>query len=97
MATLARLPSREIIDGFKGVIDFYLWKGLPCARKWPFWRPRDPTAPEKAAQDAFGYCNAMASTLPPYVIEQYRKMAASSQCSWKDIYVRGYLYGSRHR
>ena len=35
MAKLIALPHQAIIDGFKGTIDFYVWKGLSVARKWP--------------------------------------------------------------
>jgi len=97
LAKIGVMPAREIIDGFAGAIDFYDWKGIHCVRMWPYWKPREATIPERHAQEAFGYVNKMAGSLPPYVVEQYRKMAASSRCSWKDIFVRGYLYGSRHR
>ncbi|GAI78615.1 unnamed protein product, partial [marine sediment metagenome] len=30
MARLTALPSLDIIHGFRGILDFYLWKGLPC-------------------------------------------------------------------
>lgn len=97
MVKIAEMPAQHLIDGWKGTIDFFIYKGQPVARSWPHWHPRKPTEPELQAQIAFGYVNQMAHALPPYIIDQYRRMAASSQCSWKDIFVRGYLYGSRHR
>ncbi|GAH92479.1 unnamed protein product, partial [marine sediment metagenome] len=24
-----------IIKGFKGTLDFYVWKGITCVRSWP--------------------------------------------------------------
>jgi len=35
MAILERLPSNAVIKKLAGVVDFYLWKGIPCARSWP--------------------------------------------------------------
>ena len=35
MAKLLQLPEAAIIDGFRGVLDFYVWKGIPCVRSWP--------------------------------------------------------------
>ncbi|GAI98357.1 unnamed protein product, partial [marine sediment metagenome] len=35
MAKLKVLPHQAIIDGLKGKVDFYLHRGIPCARKWP--------------------------------------------------------------
>lgn len=94
MVRLAKLPEQAIIDGFKGKVDFYLCKGIPCARKWPVWKTREPTPEERKAQEAFAYVNHMAANLPPYVIEQYRRMAAGLSYSWKDFLVRGYLSGT---
>lgn len=54
MARLTALPSLEIIRGFKGKIDFYLWKGLPCARAWPRYRQERTTPGSKAAAALFG-------------------------------------------
>lgn len=54
MARLTALPSLEIIRGFKGKIDFYLWKGLPCARAWPRYRQENTTPASKAAAALFG-------------------------------------------
>ncbi len=93
MAVLTHMPSRVIIDGFKGKVDFYLWKGIPVARKWPIWRPRDPTPDELANQTDFKLINQIASTLPAEIIEAYREMAVSTPFTWKDLLVRGYMRG----
>ncbi|GAH90840.1 unnamed protein product, partial [marine sediment metagenome] len=33
MAKLTALPSLDIIRGFKGTLDFYIRRGVPCVRK----------------------------------------------------------------
>jgi len=93
MAKLDHMPTKEIIDGFKGSIDFYLWRGIPVARKWPR-KPRQPGTPEqKATWTRFKYINSLAGTLPPDVIAAYKFMAAGSGLTWKDYVIRLYLTG----
>lgn len=41
-------PLRQVVLGFKGVLDFYSWKGQICVRRWP----RSPTQPRSAAVQA---------------------------------------------
>lgn len=96
MVVLTEMPNQAIIDGFKGVIDFYLWRGLPCARKWPVWRKRKPTPREKAAQDAFAEAMRATKTMPEYIIDQYRRMAEGTRWRWQDIFLRAYLTGTRY-
>lgn len=96
MVRLGALPAREIIDGFKGKVDFYLWKGIPCARSWPRYRPRAPTSEEREAQETFSYATLVANLLPPFVVAQYRKMTAGTPWTWKDLFIKGYLKGDTH-
>lgn len=93
LARLDKMPSQEIIDGLKGVVDFYYWKGIPCARKWPHWAKREPTPDEKAAQDRFAYAARSWKNLPEYVKAAYNNMAASTFNTGREIYMRTYLSG----
>lgn len=93
MAVLDQLPSLAIIDGFKGTIDFYLWKGVPCARMWPIHGKRQPYPDEAAGQQAFSYINKAATTLDPFIIDQYKRMAVGTPLTWKDLLVRSYMKG----
>lgn len=93
MAVLKVLPSQAIIDGYKGKIDFYLWRGIPVARKWPVWRKRAPTAPEKANQDDFMLINQEAIKMPLEFIEAYKALAQGTPFTWKDLMVRSFMRG----
>lgn len=93
MAKLGAMPAQHIIDGFKGVIDFYYWRGIPCARKWPVWKPRTPTPPEKWNQDAFAYCNRLWGSLSLTVKTAFYKMAEGTTLTAKDWFVRVYMKG----
>lgn len=35
MPVLNSLPDPDTIRRLKGTLDYYVWKGLPCVRKWP--------------------------------------------------------------
>lgn len=48
MVKLSGVPPRGVILGFKNVVDFYSWKGIPVARRWP----RRPTQPRTLAVQA---------------------------------------------
>lgn len=48
MARISELPSPEAIKSFKGTLDFYVWRGLPCVRSWP----RPPSGPRSPAVQA---------------------------------------------
>jgi len=94
VAVLEKLPERQIIDGYKGVLDFYLWKGIPVCRKWPVWRPRTPTPAEKATQDAFAYINHTWTSLDPAIKQAWEQMASGTGLTAKDLSVRAYLLGT---
>lgn len=93
MARLSALPEQAIIDGFRGVIDFYLCNGIPCARMWPRYKTRDPTPAERAAQERFAYVNKMISQLPDNIRQLYRDMVAGTNYRWNDLAVKIYLSG----
>lgn len=95
MATLRRMPHQVIIDLFAGTLDFYYWKGIPCVRKWPVWKPRPPTPPELANQQSFSYINKAWAALPPNIKRQWNSMASGTHLTGKDLMVRSYMKGSR--
>lgn len=95
MAKLLRMPSQAIIDLFAGVIDFYLWKGIPCARAWPRYKPRTPSPIELANQQAFAYVNQQWASLDIAIKEQWNAMAGGTHLTGKDLSVRAYLKGTR--
>jgi len=91
MARLTALPSIDIIQGFKGVLDFYLWKGLPCVRKWPYTPPSKRTAGTKSAASLFGEILKSYRLTADTVLEAYQEMAKGAPRTPRDIYVSGTL------
>lgn len=96
MARLDNMPSMAIVAGFKGKIDFYQWKGVTCVRKWPDWPPRKPSPAEAVSQARFSYVMGISKQLPPYIIQQYKDMAAGTPYRWQDLLVRSYLTGMNY-
>lgn len=96
MVKLAALPEQAIIDEFKGYIDFYYWKGIPCARSWPHWPPREPTPAEKANQDEFAYVVKLYNTISAEIKESYVFTASGTQYTCRDLFIKAFLVGIRY-
>lgn len=90
------MPNQAIIDSFKGVLDFYYWNGIPCVRKWPVHKPRIPSDRELAARQTFADAAHMWNQLPPFIKAWYNRMAAGVRATGRDIFMRGYLGGTKH-
>ena len=90
------MPSQAIIDEFKGYVDFYLWRGIPCARAWPRWPPREPHPAEKANQDEFAYIIHLYNTVSPEILEAYRLAASGTQYTRRDLFIKAFLVGIRY-
>ena len=93
MAKLAVLPEQAIISGFKGKVDFYLWKGLPVARAWPR-SPGHVRAPAVEAQwPIFSYAAKAWATLSDEVQSTYRTLASASGMTGRDLFTRSVIKG----
>lgn len=93
MAKLLVLPHQAIIDGFKGKVDFYMHRGIPCARAWPR-SPGHARAPAVEAQwSSFGYAAQEWQNLSPEIQDAYREMASGTGLTGRDMFTRSYLTG----
>ena len=91
MAKLTKLPEQAIIDGFKGVIDFYIHMGIPCARSWPR-SPGRHRAPAVMAQwDSFTFATQEWHNISPELQQAYNRMASNSGWSGRDLMMKAYL------
>ena len=90
------MPSQAIVDRLAGAVDFYYWKGIPVARKWPHWPARVPLPDEKASQNLFAYASKMWKFLPEFLKANYRLMATSSPVTGRDIFTRAYMNAARY-
>ena len=95
MARIDVLPSIEIIRGFKGILDFYVWRGLPCVRAWPKYRPAKQTAASLAAALTFGAIVKAYALLANEALEAYHDSAIDNPRTARDYMVTG-AYGNLH-
>lgn len=91
MARIKALPGLEVIRGFKGVIDFYLWKGLPCARKWPHTPRSHLTAATLASAQLFGEIALAYNQLANEVLAAFQEDAADQPRTARDIFMSATL------
>lgn len=93
MAKLTALPSLAIIDGYKGVIDFYIHRGIPCARKWPTSPGRIRSEAVMAQWPVFSNASRLWTQLTPAARQPYVDMAVSTNLTPRDIFTKSYISG----
>jgi len=93
MGRLTRMPQEAIISGFRGVVDYYYYMGVPCFRAWPK-SPGHRRAPAVEAQwAAFSYAAGEWNNLSPELRRAYEELATGSGLSGRDMFQRAYLKG----
>lgn len=93
MAKLKNLPALAIINGFKGKIDFYVHRGINCARKWPRSPGRKRAPAVEAQWSTFRYATKAWVYLSPEVQDAYRQNARGTSLSGRDLFIKGYITG----
>ena len=91
MAKLTVLPSLAIIDGFKGTIDFYVWMGIPCARKWPRSPGHDRAPGVEAQWTAWRWATTNWQSLSQFVRDAYNHQAQGTNLTGRDIFTKGFI------
>lgn len=93
MVRLLVLPNQGIISGFKQKVDFYLYMGVPCARRWP----RAPSAARSAGVQsgwaAFTYAAQNWQTIPQVFRDALTAMSQTSDSTGRDLFMKSYLSG----
>lgn len=94
MAIIKAMVGQKVIDGFRGVIDFYFYMGVPCVRSWPR-KPRGArSAPVMAQWPVFQNAARLWREISPEVRKTYEDMAVTTNLTAKDIFFRGYISGA---
>ena len=94
MAIIKAMVGRKVIDGFRGVIDFYFYMGIPCARSWPR-KPKGARVPAVMAQwPVFQNAARLWHEISPEVRKTYEEMAVTTNLTPRDIFTRGYISGA---
>lgn len=94
MVVLKEMVGQKVIDGFRGVIDFYYWKIIPVARTWPR-KPKGPRSPaSQLTAQIFKQASEVFHDVTPAVQEAYAEMVTGTNLTWKDMFFRGYVSGT---
>lgn len=88
------MPQQAIIDGFKKTVDFYVYCGIACARKWPRSPGHDRAPAVQAQWPAFTWAAKSWAYLPIEIKEAYNQMAVSTLKTGKDLYTQSFINGS---
>lgn len=98
MAKLDKMPSKAVIDGFKGVLDFYEFhpfcgseKSIVVCRTWPKYNAANYPASARLMNAFFAYINQQTYNITPEVMAAYEFMAGGTGLTWRDFMVRCYL------
>lgn len=91
--------TAETIERLRGVIDFYMLRGiLPVARKWPK-KPKPPyTALQAEAMAVFSIAQSSKKRLSENILEAWRLLAVGKREAWYDTYtglIMGYWQKNR--
>lgn len=79
------------ISGMRGVVDYYVHMGMPCARSWPR-SPGKHRAPAVEAQwPIFTYAAKTWGTLSPLVKESWNQMSVSTNMTGKDLFTKAFI------
>lgn len=93
MAILKHMIGEKAISGFRGVVDFYYYMGVPCARAWPKSPGRSRSPAVQAQWQPFQEAAQLAKELSPTMIDFYSRNAAGTNMTWKDLFFRSYMSG----
>jgi len=91
MAKIAAMPSIDIVNSLRGVLDFYTWCNLVIVRRWPKAPGRSRNDLVMSTAEKFKYVNQAASTLTDDIIQPYKDIAIQTGLSWKDWMTRLYI------
>ncbi len=97
MAKLTNLPGLDIINGYKGTIDFYVHDGIVCARSWPRSPGHDRAPAVQAQWPAFTWAAKNWPSLSLAVQDAFRTMAVSTNMTARDIFIKSFINGSHIR
>ena len=93
MAKLLVMPNQTIVNGMKGKVDFYLWMGIPVARRWPR-SPGPRRAPLVEAQwPRWTYATRIWNTLSSVMQDAWRETARNTGLTGRDLQIKAYIEG----
>lgn len=89
MARLDEMPHESIVAGFRGIFDFYYWKGVPCVRSWP--KPIRKTKLWQATRMNLITANRAWREMPQVDRQAYRFMALYAPLTPRDCFFKTFM------
>lgn len=93
MAVITEPINHEIFQQLKGVVDFYYWKKLLCARAYPKVVNQPGTPAQRITWIGFKQSLSYFELLTQEDKKAYRKLAGGSHFTWRDLYTKVFLKG----
>lgn len=84
MAILLKPPDLSTVQRFRGVVDFYCWKGKPVARAWPVRGKIPFTEKQKATWSALRSMHAWIKAAPYSWNKRWQENSMPSRISYED-------------
>lgn len=89
LAKLDGMPSSEIVGGFRGVYDFYYYKGIPCVRAYP--DKLEKTLKWRLTSTNLATANRVWRSIPYIDRHAFRFMSLYSPMSARDCFFSVYM------
>jgi len=83
--------SVKTVKALAGWIDFYYWKGIPVARKWPDWHNFKMSTGQKRSSAIFANSRTAIKKITPKLREKYRLMTIGKKKAWLDSVTGQYM------
>lgn len=93
MTRLAELPDEATILGFRGELDFAIWRGIPYARRWPNKAAPGPLTGSWATAAALGDYSTRLKALATPIVDAAIAASQGSNQTWRDLVISS-GYGS---
>ena len=94
MAKITKLPGLNIINGFKGTLDFFVHDGQPCVRKWPRSPGHDRAPAVQIHWPAFAWAASNWLYVSPAIRQAYEDLARGTNMTPRDMFTKAFINGS---
>lgn len=94
MAIIKHMVGLKVISGFRGVIDFYVYMGQPCARKWPKSPGKIRSAAVMEQWVAWRYITQVWNQIDPAIQDAYRDTAQNTNLTGRDLFSKNFISAS---
>lgn len=93
MAVLSGPLNLEMFQQLRGIVDFYYYKGLLCARAYPLHVIQPGTPQQQVTWDAMRTRGEAKRKLSDNVVGSFRNIAEASDKTWFDVFTTSWLTG----